>query len=213
MVKYLTFDTYCILLEMNFLIHPIEYELNIEISSKVLSITAFRCISDAINVLETMRLMLFQRTSMGSRSGEYVGKYTNLMLSPEYGDYTTIWHRIHDLTSDLDIAGVEYARLGTDGTGMKTNNAGSYRITKYGDPDARKKKHLVVIITAHVRTKKIIGIESHIEGSGQSEPEAAGNHMRNALLHGVRVRGFYGDGAFDTNDLFEGSVHHHDNGC
>lgn len=127
----------------------------------------------------------------------------DLGIIPEYGDYTTIWHRIHDLTPDLDIAGLEYARLGTDGTGMKTNNAGSYRITKYGDPDARKRKHLVVIITADVKTKKIIGIESHIEGSGPSEPETAGNHMRNALLHGVRVREFYGDGAFDTNELFD----------
>lgn len=27
--------------------------------------------------------------------------------------------------------------------------------------------------------------------------------MRNAFLHGVREREFYGDGAFDTNDLFD----------
>ena len=124
-------------------------------------------------------------------------------LISEYGDYTTIWIRIHDQRSDLDMAGLACADIGTDGTGMKTNNAGSYRITKYGDPDSGKRKHLVVIITADVRTRKIIDIESHIEGSGPSEPETAGNHMRNALLHGVRVREFYGDGAFDTNDLFD----------
>ena len=122
----------------------------------------------------------------------------DLGIIPQYGDYTTIWNRIHDMKPDPDISGLEYAEIGTDGTGLKTNNAGSYRITKYGDPDARKRKHLVVIITADVRTKKIIGIESHIEGSGPSEPEAAGNHMRNALLHGVRVREFYGDGALTT---------------
>ncbi len=74
----------------------------------------------------------------------------------------------------MDITGLEYTHLGTDSTGMKTNNAEYYRITKYGDPDARKRKHLVVIITADVGTKKIISIESHIEGSGPSEPEAAG---------------------------------------
>ena len=72
----------------------------------------------------------------------------NLGIIPEYGDYTTIWHRIHDKIPDLDISGMQYAELGTDGTGMKTNNAGSYRIMKYGDPDARQRKHLVVIITA-----------------------------------------------------------------
>ena len=34
--------------------------------------------------------------------------------------------------------------IGIDGTGMQTNNAGFYRITKYGDPDAKRRKHLVV---------------------------------------------------------------------
>ena len=56
-------------------------------------------------------------------------------------------------------------------------NAGSYRITKYGDPDAMRRKHLVVIITADVRTKRIIGIESHVEGTGPSEPETAQKHI------------------------------------
>ena len=47
----------------------------------------------------------------------------------------------------LDISGLQSMSIGTDGTGMKMNNAGSYRITKYGDPDAKRRKHLVVIIT------------------------------------------------------------------
>jgi hypothetical protein len=38
---------------------------------------------------------------------------------------------------------------------------------KYGDPYAGKRKHPVVIITADVRTKKIIGMESHVEGTGR----------------------------------------------
>ncbi len=84
---------------------------------------------------------------------------------------------------DLDIAGLEHADLATDGTGMKTGNAGLYRIMKYGDPDARQKKHF--IITVDVRTKKIIGIKVHIEGSGTSEPETAEKHLR-----GVKVGAF-----------------------
>ena len=64
-------------------------------------------------------------------------------------------------------------------------------------------KHLVVIITADVRTKKIIGIESHVEGTDLSEPDAAADHMKNAVLHGVKIGKFYGDGAFDANDLFD----------
>jgi len=63
----------------------------------------------------------------------------------------------------LDIYGLKYADLGTDGTGLKTNKAGTYRIMKYGDPDAHRRKHLVVIITADIRTKRILGIKSHVE--------------------------------------------------
>ena len=102
---------------------------------------------------------------------------------------------------------MEYAEIGTDGTGLKTNNAGSYRITKYGDPDAKRRKHLVVIITADVKTKRIIGIESHVEGTGPSEPETAQKHIREAVMKGMNVTEFYGDGAFDTNDLFD-LMHH-----
>ena len=58
---------------------------------------------------------------------------------------------IHDMQPELDISGMQYVEIGTDGTGLNTSNAGSYRIIKYGDPDARKRKHLIVIITAYVR--------------------------------------------------------------
>ena len=66
----------------------------------------------------------------------------DLRIIPEYGDYTTIWYRIHEKKPDPDISGMEYAEIGTDGTGMKTGNAGSYRIMKYGDPGAGKRLHL-----------------------------------------------------------------------
>ena len=126
----------------------------------------------------------------------------NRGIIPEYGDYTTIWHRIHNKIPDIDISGIQYAELGTDGTGMKTNNAGSYRIMKYGDPDTRQRKHLVVIITADVNTKKVIGIESHIEGTGPSEPETASRHIKEAVKKGVNIKTFYGDGALNVNNLF-----------
>ena len=63
---------------MNFLIHPFEYELNAGMSRNVLSPIAFKCISDAIIVLETMRFILFHRNSIGLRSGEYGGRSTSL---------------------------------------------------------------------------------------------------------------------------------------
>ena len=126
----------------------------------------------------------------------------NMGIIPYYGDYTTVWHRIHDMQPSLGISGLESISIGTDGTGFRTNNAGSYRITKYGDPDAMRRKHLVVIITADVKTKRITGIESHVEGAGPSEPETAQKHVREAVMKGMNVTEFYGDGAFDTNDLF-----------
>lgn len=62
-------------------------------------------------------------------------------IIPAYGDYSTIWNRIHDSKQVLDITGLEYAEIASDGTGLKTNNAGEYRITKYGDKDAKRKRH------------------------------------------------------------------------
>ncbi len=150
-----------------------------------------------------MQFMMIWHQHLDYRGLEGIARsLVNLGIIPYYGDYTTIWYRIHEKKPDLDISGMQYAELGTDGSGMKTNNAGSYRIMKYGDPDARKRKHLVVIITADVKTKKIIGIESHVEGTGLSEPEAASRHIREAVMKGVKVKEFYGDGAFDVNDLF-----------
>ena len=117
----------------------------------------------------------------------------NMGIIPYYGDYTTVWHRIHDMQPSLDISGLGSISMGTDGTGFRTSNAGSYRTTKYRDPDAGKRKYLVVIITADVRTKDVIGIEVHIEGTGPSEPEVAQKHVREAVMNGLVVSEFYGE--------------------
>ncbi len=45
-------------------------------------------------------------------------------------------------------------------------------------------------------------IESHVD-DGLSEPEAAAKHLREAVMNGMNVREFYGDGAFDVNDIFD----------
>ena len=102
----------------------------------------------------------------------------------------------------LNISGLQSMSIETEGTVMKMDNAGSYRIMKYGDPDAMRRKHPVVMITANVKTKRIMGIESHVEGTGPSEPETAQKHIMDAVMKGINVTEFYGDGAFDTNDLF-----------
>ena len=129
-------------------------------------------------------------------------RMVKLGLIPHAPDYTTLWHRLHDLTPAVRMPEYKDLELASDGTGLKTSNAGEYRIFRYGDPDARQKKHLVVVITADVRRKKVIGIEVHIEGKGHSEPQTAAAHLRAATERGYRVRKFYGDGAYDTNGMF-----------
>ncbi len=143
-----------------------------------------------------MKFMMIWHQFLDYRALEGMARsLVNMGIKPQYGDYTTIWHGIHDKMPVIDISGLRYTEPGTDGTGMKTNNAGSYRIMKYGDPVAKRRKHLIIIITADVRTKNIIGIESHIEGNGLPEPETAGKHITEAVMKGVTVREFYGDGA------------------
>jgi hypothetical protein len=150
-----------------------------------------------------MKFMMIWEQYLDYRGLEGMARsLVDLGIIPYYGDYTTIWHRIHDMQPSLDISGLESISIGTDGSGLKTNNAGSYRTNKYGDPDAMRRRHLVVIITADVRTKDVIGIEVHIEGQGLSEPESAQKHVREAVMKGMNVTEFYGDGAFDTNNLF-----------
>ncbi len=125
---------------------------------------------------------------------------------PTYPDYTTLWHRLHGLTPALKMPKYLDLELASDGTGRKTSNAGEYRIFRYGDPDAKPRKHLVVVITAEVKRKKVIGIEVYIEGKGHSESQTAAVHVQAAAQGGYRVRKFYGDGAYDTHDMF-GALH------
>ena len=117
-------------------------------------------------------------------------------------DYTTLWHRIHEMTPEVKLPKYTDLELASDGSGLKTSNAGEYRIFRYGDPEAKQRKHLVVVITADVRRKKLIGLEVHVEGKGHSEAGAAAVHVRAATAKGHRVRKFYGDGAYATVQMF-----------
>ena len=51
-------------------------------------------------------------------------KLAHLHLIPAYPDYTTIWHRVHALTPPLRMPDYQDLELGSDGTGLKTSNAG-----------------------------------------------------------------------------------------
>ena len=81
------------------------------------------------------------------------------------------------------------ADAATDGSGLKTRNAGEYSIFKYGDKDARQ-KHLVVVITADVRHKKLLCVDVRIEGKGDTEASIAMEHLSSISRRGIEIRKF-----------------------
>ena len=129
-------------------------------------------------------------------------RMVQLGLIPHAPDSTTLWYRLHGLTPTVGMPHYPDLELASDGTGRKTSNTGEFRIFRSGDPEARRRKHLVVVITADVRRKKVMGIEVHIEGKGHSESRSAAAHVRAATERGDRVRKFYGGRAYDTNGMF-----------
>ena len=49
---------------------------------------------------------------------------------PQYNDYTTIWHRVHDMLPEIKLLIEKELKVATDGSRLKTNNAGEYRVFK-----------------------------------------------------------------------------------
>ena len=123
-------------------------------------------------------------------------------LIPYFGDYTTLWNRIHKIKLEIIIPEKKEIELASDGTGLKTSNAGEYRQFKYGDPNVKRKKYLGVIITADVKKKELLYLK-HIQGEGQSEPKVAEKQIKEANEKGYKIKKFYGDSAYDTNNMFD----------
>lgn len=126
-----------------------------------------------------------------------------LGLIPNYNDYSTIWHRVHGMIPEIRLPTEKEIEVASDGSGLKTNNAGEYRIYKYGKKKSTKKKHLVVVITADIKHKKLLNVDVHIEGKGKSEPRIAEKHLKKLKKKGMKIKKFYGDCAFDTNKFFD----------
>jgi hypothetical protein len=40
---------------------------------------------------------------------------------PKYNDYTTIWHRVHDMIPEIELPTDKDLEVATDGSGLKTN--------------------------------------------------------------------------------------------
>ena len=66
----------------------------------------------------------------------------------------------------------------------------------------KRKKYLGVIITADVKKKELLYLK-HIQGEGQSEPKVAEKQIKEANEKGYKIKKFYGDSAYDTNNMFD----------
>lgn len=130
-------------------------------------------------------------------------KFKETDIIPEYDDYTTIWHRVSKLVPKIELPRRKELEIATDGSGLKMGNGGSYMEFKYGKKKGRK-KYVVVTITADVKHKKLLDLDVHLEGEGDSEPKSAIKHMKKLRKAGNKIKKFHGDGKFDTNDMFDG---------
>lgn len=120
---------------------------------------------------------------------------------PKSNDYSTICRRVNKVDTEMPEPNNKKISLSTDGSGMKMNMGCEYFQEKYGDK--KRKKYIKVIITSDPFDKDIFKIEVSLEGEIESEPEVAEDHMRQLLNEGYEIEGFYGDGSFDTNMLFD----------
>lgn len=119
---------------------------------------------------------------------------------PKYDDYSTIFRRVTSLEEKFLLPQGKEISVSTDGSGMKMNMSGEYFEDKYGDG---KKKYIKVTISADPYTKDLLKIEVSLEGEGLSEPEVAAKHLKELKEEGYTVKEFFGDGAFDTHELFD----------
>lgn len=126
-------------------------------------------------------------------------KLVEVAKLPEFNDYSTISRRVNKTKIEFKLPQGGSCCMSTDGSGMKFENAGEYRARMYGK---KRKKYIKVTVSADPTNKKILDCNVSVEGEGLSEPEVAMEHMESLLLQGITVKKFWGDGSFDTHDIF-----------
>ncbi|MEM4055976.1 MAG: hypothetical protein QW578_02910 [Thermoplasmatales archaeon] len=122
-----------------------------------------------------------------------LGLVPNILITQPYG-----------IAARPDISLPNFDKTGatTDGSGLKTRNSGEYRMFKYGDKDASRKKHLVVVIAADMR-KKLLCVDVCIVGKRYIEASIGLQHISFITERGIGIKKFYGDGAFDQSTLLD----------
>lgn len=127
-------------------------------------------------------------------------KVAMLAEIPDFNDYTTISRRVNALDLEFALPKQGFVSISTDGTGIKLNNAGQYRVDKYGRK--KQRKYIKVTISANPLTKELLDCDVSLEGEGLSEWEVARKHMQWQISQGKTVDKFWGDGSFDVKVLF-----------
>lgn len=119
-------------------------------------------------------------------------------LLPNYNDFSTINRRVNKLEIDFELPKEGSVNVSCDGTGMKMSNGGDYMERKYG---RTRKKYIKIVISADPIKRKLLDCDVSIEGEGDSEPDTALKHIKNLEENGKKVEKFWGDPAFDKNEL------------
>jgi hypothetical protein len=118
---------------------------------------------------------------------------------PHFNDYSTISRRIRQIDTSIQLPKVGFCSVSTDGTGMRMHNAGEYRQMKYR---GKKRRWIKVVISANPLTKELLDVDVSLDGEGKSEQEIAQKHLEMLWNFGYTVDKFWGDGSFDSKDLF-----------
>lgn len=118
---------------------------------------------------------------------------------PAFNDYTTINRRINKLDVEFRLPKDKNICVAVDKSGMKSENSGEYRARMYG----KKRKYLAVKLAANPLTGDLLECDVSVEGVGLSEPEIAEWDMKILMHRGYVIDKFWGDGSFDTHELFK----------
>lgn len=128
-------------------------------------------------------------------------KLVDFGLLPKFNDYSTIHRRVIDLALEFPKPKNKEISVSTDGSGIKMNMTGEYFEQMYGKGE--RKKFIKVVISAEPFEKDILRVEVALEGEGLSEPEVAEKHIKEIVNEGNSIGRFFGDGSFDTHNLFD----------
>jgi hypothetical protein len=117
-----------------------------------------------------------------------------MKIIPTSLDYSTIWERVRNMDVTFPEASDELEVI-ADGTGISTTRGGQYIIAKWGK--RRDSKFLKIEVVMEKDEFKIVSAEVTSNEAG-----SASNTVKDLKEKGKEVKRFYGDKAYDTNEIY-----------